>query len=148
MCSCIGCAARWIKIRRCSTPSEESGMSFAPLDFLRRSIGVRLSLWYALIFLVSNAALFVLAYYLLAAAVGSKDRELLDGQLKEAASLYAGGGVAALRNWVQNQPEQVQNTLLVQLVNSHTHLSMIINVPKEWVQLRDVPGLEGLLQEK
>jgi len=123
-------------------------MSFAPLDSLRRSIGVRLSLWYALIFVVSNAALLVLAYYLLAAAVGSKDRELLDGQLKEAASLYASGGAGALRNWVQNQPEQVQNTLFVQLVNSHTHLSMIINVPKDWVQLRDVPGLEGLIQEK
>jgi signal transduction histidine kinase len=123
-------------------------MSFAPLDSLRRSIGVRLSLWYALIFVVSNAALFALAYYLLAAAVGSKDRELLDGQLKEAASLYAGGGASALRNWVQNQPEQVQNTLLVQLFNSHTHLSMIINVPKEWVQFRDVPGLEGVLRER
>jgi signal transduction histidine kinase len=122
-------------------------MSFAPLDSLRRSIGVRLSLWYALVFVVSNAALFALAYYLLVAAVGSKDRELLDGQLKEAAALYAGGGVNALRNWVQNQPEQVQNTLLVQLVNSHTHLSMIINVPKEWVQYRDVPGLEGYLKE-
>jgi signal transduction histidine kinase len=124
-------------------------MSFAPLDFLRRSIGVRLSLWYALVFLVSNAALFAVAYYLLAAAIGSKDRELLDGQLKEAASLYAGGGGAgALRNWVQNQPEQVQNTLLVQLVNSYTRLSMIINVPKEWVQFRTVPGLEGVLQER
>lgn len=120
-------------------------MSFAPLDSLRRSIGVRLSLWYALIFVVSNAALFSLAYYLLAAAVGSKDRELLDGQLKEAASLYAGpGGARALRNWVQNQPEQVQNTLLVQLVNSYTHISMLINVPKDWVQFRDVPGLEGV----
>jgi len=123
-------------------------MSFAPLDSLRRSIGVRLSLWYALIFVVSNAALFALAYYLLAAAVGSKDREVLDGQLKEAASLYAAGGVNALRNWVQNQPEQVQNTLLVQLVNGYTHLSMLINVPKEWVQLRDIPGLGGLFQER
>jgi signal transduction histidine kinase len=119
-------------------------MSFAPLDSLRRSIGVRLSLGYALIFVISNAALFAVAYYVLAAAVGSKDRELLDGQLKEAASLYAADGTGALRNWVQNQPEQVQNTLLVQLINSYTHLSLLINVPKDWVQFRDIPGLAGV----
>ena len=47
------------------------------IDPLRRSIGVRLSFLYALIFTLSSAALFTLAYYLLVAAIGSKDREVL-----------------------------------------------------------------------
>lgn len=113
---------------------------------LRRNIGVRLSLWYALVFVVSNAALFTLAYYLLAAAVGNKDREVLEGQLKEAAAAYAGGGTAGLRNWVHNQPDQVQKTLLVRVVNGFTHLSVIITAPQDWVAFHDVPGWEGFLK--
>src|SRR5438445_793418 len=80
-----------------------SPLSQGPLDWLRRNIGVRLGLWYALIFTLSSAALLTLAYYLLAAAVGSKDREVLEARWKEAAAVYEGGGLSALRRWVQNQ---------------------------------------------
>jgi len=52
------------------------------LDPLRRSIAVRLSLWYALIFSLSGLALLVFAYFLLAAAVSSKDREVLEARWK------------------------------------------------------------------
>ena len=62
------------------------------LDPLRRSIAVRLGLWYALIFGLSSIALFTLAYYLLAAAVGSKDREVLEARLKWASTESADGG--------------------------------------------------------
>ena len=48
--------------------SAELAMFSGLLEPLRRSIGLRLSLWYALIFTVSSAALLALAYYLLAAA--------------------------------------------------------------------------------
>ena len=51
-------------------------MSSGLLESLRRNVGLRLSLLYALIFSVSSVALLALAYYLLAAAVGSKDREI------------------------------------------------------------------------
>ncbi|HEV2209828.1 MAG TPA: HAMP domain-containing sensor histidine kinase [Verrucomicrobiae bacterium] len=113
------------------------------LSRLRRSIGLRLSLWYALVFVVSNAALFSLAYYLLAAAIGSKDREVLEAELKEAASVYAAGGTSALRDWVHNQPDQVQRSMLVRVANGFTHLSVIISAPQDWVAFRDVPGWEG-----
>ena len=58
-------------------------MSYGPLEKIRRNIGVRLGLWSALIFALSSIALLALAYYLLAAAVGSKDRELLLARLRE-----------------------------------------------------------------
>ena len=76
-------------------------MSSGLLDSLRRNIGLRLSLFYALIFTVSSVALLALAYYLLAAAIGSKDREVLEARLKEAAVVYEAGGVNALRGWVR-----------------------------------------------
>jgi signal transduction histidine kinase len=121
-------------------------MSSGLLDPLRRSIGVRLSLWYALIFTLSSGALFMLAYYLCAAAVGSKDRELLEAQLKEAAAVYRSGGSGALRVWVRDQPDQVQNSMVVRLVNRFTGISVLISAPKDWVTFQDEPGWGGFLK--
>ena len=112
-------------------------------DILRRNIGVRLSLLYALIFTVSSLALFTLAYYLLAAAISSKDREVLEARLKEAAVTYEAGGVRALRNWVQNQPPDIQLTLFVRLVNVFNNVTLI-SAPQDWITFRDEPtGWEG-----
>ena len=118
-------------------------MSFGLLEPLRRNIGLRLSLLYALIFTLSSVALLALAYYLLAAAVGSKDREVLEARLKEAAVVYEAGGVTALRSWVYNQPAEVQNTMFVHLVNPFNNTDLVISAPDAWVALRDVPGWEG-----
>jgi signal transduction histidine kinase len=134
------------QIRAMDRMNSDVTFSRGGLAALSRNIAVRLSLWYALIFMVSSAALFLLAYYLLAAAIGSKDREVLEGQLKEAAAAYEGGGVNALRNWVRDQPAQVQHTMLVRLVNSFSGLSLIISAPQDWVEFQDVPGWKGYLR--
>ena len=98
------------------------------------------SLWYALIFTLSSLALLTLAYYLVAAALGSKDREVLAARLKEAAAVYDGGGVTALRDWAQGQPPQL---LFVRLVDVFNH-PVFVSAPKDWVTFRDVPtGWEG-----
>src|ERR1035441_1818182 len=121
-------------------------MSFGPLESLRRNIGLRLSLFYALIFTVSSVALLALAYYLLAAAVGSKDREVLEARLKEAAVVCEAGGVNALRAWVLSQPEEGRDPMFVRLVNARNNTSPFTSAPKEWVAFKDVPGFEGFLQ--
>jgi signal transduction histidine kinase len=121
-------------------------MSSGLLD-LRRNVGVRLSLWYAFIFTLSGVALLTLAYYLLLAAIRGKDREVLEARLKEVGALYEAGGVNALRNWVQSQPQQVQQTLLVRLVNPFNQV-VFASAPPEWVSVRDIPtGLPGLHQQ-
>jgi signal transduction histidine kinase len=110
----------------------------------RRSIGLRLSLWYALIFMLSSAALFVLAYYLLADAIGRKDREVLEARLKEVAAVYQAGGPPRLQAWVQSQPPEVQRALLVRIVSVFDRV-IFVSVPEDWVTLRDVPtGWAGL----
>jgi methyl-accepting chemotaxis protein len=113
------------------------------LDPFRRNIAVRLSLWYAFIFTLSSLALFTLAYYLLAGAVGSKDREVLEARLKEVAAIYNGGGIRALESWVRSQPPEVQQTLFLRLVNVFNNVA-VISAPPDWVTFRDVPsGWEG-----
>ena len=118
----------------------------AGLWSLGRNIAVRLSLWYALIFLVSSGALFVLAYYLLAAALGSRDHEMVEGQLKEAAAVYNSAGMNGLRAWIDDQPAPVQNTMLVRFINGFSGLALIVHAPLDWVQYQDVPGWRGLLK--
>ncbi len=117
-------------------------MSSGLLEPLRRNVGVRLALWYALIFTFSTVALLAIAYYLLAAAIGSKDREVLEARLKEAAAVYNAGGVGALRDWVQSQPPQMQPTLFVRLVDIFNDVAYV-RAPADWVSFRDVPGWAG-----
>ena len=121
-------------------------MSCGLLEPLRRNIGLRLSLFYAFIFTLSSVSLLALAYYLLVAAVGNKDREVLEARLKEAAVVYETGGLIALRSWVANQPAEVQNTMFVRLINPFGTQPLVISAPEAWVALRDVPGWEGIFQ--
>jgi hypothetical protein len=86
-------------------------MSSGLLEPLRRNVGLRLSLLYAFIFTLSSVALLALAYYLLAAAVGNKDREVLEARLKEAAVVYEAGGVTGLRSWVASQPASAKHNV-------------------------------------
>ena len=123
-------------------------MFSGPLESLRRSIGLRLSLLYALIFTTSSVALLVVAYYLLAVAVEAKDREVLEARLKEAAVVYQAGGVNALQTWVRSQPEQAQKSMFVRLVNPASNASHIISAPEDWLAFKDVPGWEGLFRTR
>src|SRR2546429_9246328 len=101
------------------------------LEPLRRNIGIRLGLWYALIFTLSSVALFALAYYLLAAAIGTKDREVLEARLREYAAVYDNSGLAGLRNAIR-QEEGSQKTYFVRLVSPWNDVSLV-NVPDDWI---------------
>jgi signal transduction histidine kinase len=110
-------------------------MFSGPLDSLRRNLGFRFSLWYAVVFTLTSLALLVFAYYLLAAAIGSKDREVLEARLKEAAVVYQAAGVSGLQEWVNRQPAQVRETLYVRLVSVFNHVAFIW-APPEWVTFK------------
>jgi hypothetical protein len=59
---------------------------------LRRRVGFRLSLWFVLLFLLSNAALFALTYYLLAAAIQNRERGKLPVFMRTAALALCASG--------------------------------------------------------
>jgi signal transduction histidine kinase len=114
-------------------------MSSSLLNPLRRDIGLRLSLWYAIIFAASSIALLTLAYYLLALAISGKDREVLDSRLKEAATVYHAAGVRGLQAWVNSQPPQFQHSLFVRLANAYDQVEFV-SFPEDWLALRDIPA--------
>src|SRR3954454_14564130 len=63
---------------------------------LRHTLGFRLALWYAVVFVASSLALAALTYVLLAASLRQYDRETIQNSIVRFASAYAAGGVDAL----------------------------------------------------
>lgn len=117
-------------------------MSFDLINIARRNVGVRLGLWYAFIFTCSSVALLGLAYLLLANAIGSKDRELVQARLREFATLYRAGGLRAVRNALEEEAGS-QRTFFVRLANTWNEVTYS-NVPDDWWTSKDVPdGLAG-----
>lgn len=120
-------------------------MFYGPLEKLRRNIGVRLGLWYASIFTCSCIALFALAYYVLTAAIGSKDREVLQARLREYAAVYENGGLSELRVVIR-QEESGQKLFFVRLVNAWNGIAYV-DAPDDWITFKDIPsGLAGYRQ--
>jgi len=113
-------------------------MFFDLLKTARRNIGVRLGLWYAFVFAVSSVVLLMIAYCLLAADVGRKDREVLEARLQEYAAVYENGGVPALRYAMQQEAGDPK-AFFIRLLNPWNEAS-IVNIPADWVAFREIPG--------
>ncbi len=93
-------------------------MTLAAPDW-RRSLGARLALAYAGVFLLSAAVLFALAYVLLAGSLRDRDRALVAGEVGEFAAELGGGGVEALRAEVaQASAEPGSPSYAVRLVDA------------------------------
>jgi signal transduction histidine kinase len=99
-------------------------------------------LWYAAVFAASGAALFVFAYYLLAAAITAKDAEVLEARSKEIATIYQAGGAPALGAWVRRQPRELQQTLFIRVFDQFNEVAFL-SAPAEWVTFKDVPAWSG-----
>jgi signal transduction histidine kinase len=112
-------------------------MSSNPLEHLRRSVGLRLSLWYALVFTASGAAFYVLVYYLFAGAVETKEREVIEARLKEYAAIYVSNGSGALQAWLNSAQElRAAQPFFVRLINARNNV-VITRVPPEWITFQD-----------
>src|SRR5271156_2147980 len=105
-------------------------MSSKPRNGALRSFTVRLSLWYALIFTLSAGVLFVLLYYLLAAALERKDHEVIETRLKACAAIYENGGLSALQEFVQRSDEAEKTRTFFVRVASPAGNALLLNVPQ------------------
>jgi len=122
-------------------------MSFDLPRRVARSAGVRLSLSFAAIFIVSVAAVFGLLYYSLGAIIDRGDRAVLQAYLKEYADVYQSQGLGALRDRIyeENAPA-AEKSLFVRLANPQNDITFA-KVPDDWISFQQVdPGLEGYRQ--
>src|SRR5689334_10805070 len=109
-------------------------MSLRLLKEFTRTISFRLNLWYASIFILSAAALFVLLYALLSVAVDRNEREVIEARLKEYAAIYRSGGLPALRAWTNQADENgTHKAFFVRLISPFNTL-LFTRFPPEWVE--------------
>jgi signal transduction histidine kinase len=71
------------------------------MSTIRRTLGLRLSVWYATVFTVSTIALVVLTYALIASSLAQRDHDIIRATLREYASRYELGGLPAIQRAVE-----------------------------------------------
>jgi len=126
-------------LARSGAERRREGLAFR-LEGWRRNVSLQLNLWYAAVFTASGLLLFALVYYLLSAAIGRKEQEVLRARLKEYAAIYQTGGVAALQRWLRDEASIEQKSFFIRLVTPFDAVTLL-SVPEEWLTFRDA-GLD------
>src|SRR4051812_20175319 len=108
-------------------------MSLKPFERLGRSLTFRLSIWYAAVFSLSAAILFVLLYLFLASAIEHNDRDVIEARLRECAAVYESRGLRALENLVaRGQESPNTKAFFVRLAGPFGNV-LVLSAPDEWV---------------
>src|SRR5262249_54522604 len=88
---------------------EEGGMLVKLVKRGRKKVGVRLTLWYSTIFILSSVILFIVAYVFLSSSL-EEHREAVELKLKEYLSLAEEGGVSAIQKASEDDEDDNQST--------------------------------------
>jgi signal transduction histidine kinase len=110
---------------------------------LRHALGLRLALWYAVVFVASCSALVALTYFLLAASLHQYDRQTIQTTLVRYAAAYSRGGLDALAREIRTtQIGADPGPMFVRVVGEQ--YVVFTSMPEEWKrfdlsQLADAP---------
>jgi signal transduction histidine kinase len=99
---------------------------------VRHTLGFRLALWYAIVFVFSSVALTGLTYFLVDASLRQYDREIIRTALLQYAGAYEAAGVGALRDEIQRtQATAAPGPMLVRVVGARQAVTFLSR-PDEW----------------
>jgi signal transduction histidine kinase len=99
------------------------------------AFGLRLALWYATLFVIGAIAIVFLTYYLAAASLTQRDRQIIEQKLGEYASVYARGGIRSLYDVVSYEQRTAPERLFVRVLDRGRE--MIVFTPsQEWDSAR------------
>ena len=93
--------------------------------------GLRLALWYATLFVLGALAIVFLTYYLTAASLAQRDRQIIQAKLGEYATLYRRGGVQALADTVRAEQAAAPERLFVRVVDRGAEV-ILLSMPQGW----------------
>ena len=96
-----------------------------------RAFGLRLAAWYATLFVGSAMAIVLLTYYLTAATLAERDRQILRSKVGEYASAYARGGFPLLTNTVRAEQAVAPERLFVRVVDRGVE-AVVLSNPDGW----------------
>lgn len=97
---------------------------------LATAVGLRVALWYAVLFVVSSAMVGVVGYRVLAASLVSRDHDLLRVKLEEYAGRYETGGLPSVRLALSTESAAGSgDTVLVRLVAPGSEVLLVGPTP-------------------
>src|SRR5260221_2146059 len=99
---------------------------------LRRMLGLRLSVWYATVFILSTLVLVVLTYALLTSSLAQRDHDIIRATLREYASRYELGGLAALQRAVELEERTGSVEQLYVRVIGRDADALFVRSPQAW----------------
>ncbi|MCW5558981.1 MAG: HAMP domain-containing protein [Verrucomicrobiae bacterium] len=111
-------------------------MSFVLLrDRVHRSLAVRLSLWFALVFLVCVTALFFALYHVLAGDIEARALAELNERYDRYARLASTSGIATLESAVRNDGRQPGVTAYFVRLSRGARQVIFADAPPEWTDV-------------
>jgi signal transduction histidine kinase len=124
-----------------------------PIDRLRRSVAVRLSLWFAALFAVGFSAIFGLLYWLLGRQLEAQEHEALRLRLQQYSDIYGARGLRGLQERVyEDQQSPRVRSLFIRLILPSRGV-VWASIPPDWIdqdaQRVSVPdGWGGVTERK
>jgi signal transduction histidine kinase len=97
----------------------------------RNAFGLRIALWYATLFLLGSIAIVLLTYYLTAASLAQRDRQIIRAKLGDYAAAYARGGVSVLAATVRAEQAVAPERLFVRVVDRGVE-AVVLSSPEGW----------------
>jgi signal transduction histidine kinase len=107
-------------------------MFFAWTRRLQRTVGLRVALWYAIVFAVSVAVFVGISYVLLARSLQARDREIVVASLRTYADIYARGGLGAVADAVEREQRTGSRERLFVRVVSYRGDAVFLTIPDAW----------------
>src|SRR5512144_3329677 len=105
--------------------------------FLARVFGLRLALWYAVLFAIGAAVISLVTYSITAISLAEHDRQLLQSKLGEYVAAYGRGGLDVLAATVRAEQQVAPERLFVRVVDRGFD-ALVLSSPEGW----DVSKLE------
>ena len=102
------------------------------MNTMRRMLGLRLSVWYGTVFILSTVALVGTTYALLSSSLAQRDHHIIRATLREYASRYELGGLPALQRSVElEQRTGSEEQLFVRVIGRDAD-ALFVRSPKAW----------------
>ena len=102
-----------------SKTSKKAGLSFS----------LKLSILYALFFVIGSVGLFVFAYYLIGGLLEQREREIIKTRIQEYQAWYKEGGLRALKARFYKQSDNTSDIFFVRIVGPYNQV-LFVSIPK------------------
>ena len=96
-----------------------------------RPLGLRIGLWYALLFIAGSVVIVLLTYELAASSLAQRDRQVINQKLGEYASVYARGGIRELTATIRAEQQTAPEHLVVNVLGFGSDV-LVSTAPDGW----------------